>query len=181
MKIPEEDKNYFSDGICICFSLPGQSMRKQHRILTGGRVPLSCLQGCWGDFVAAAQQRLWSPGTAWKPPCAWMGSTDCWIIRKEWPLNFLWSLLCHYCGFISDVVTFEWSAGSVTQAAPEIPHLSSVSWLSHSEQLMRSIPTCPSFAGLSTRLHKFGYIARCFFPSFLCICSLCYWASLLRH
>lgn len=134
-----------------------------------------------GETVAVAQRRLWSPGTAYKLPWAWMGSTDWWILGKKWSLNFFWSLLCHYCGFISDMVTFEWSAGSVTQVAREIPRLSSVSWLSHSEQLMLGMPTCPSSAGPSMRLHKFGYIARCFFPSSLCICSLCYQASLLKH
>lgn len=136
---------------------------------------------------AAGETLLLQPSTGCdlleqhKSCLAWMGSTDWWILGKKWPFNFFCSLLCHYCGFICDVVTFEWSAGSVTQAACEIPHWSLVSWLSHSEQLMLGLPTCPSSAGLNMRLHKFGYIASCFFPSSLCICSLCYQASLLRH
>lgn len=89
-----------------------------------------------GETVAVAQRRLWSPGTAYKLPWAWMGSTDWWILGKKmvpqfllvFTVSLLWIHL--WCGHIW-VICWFCHTGSTWNSSLEFSVMTVSLWAAH--------------------------------------------------
>lgn len=182
VKIPEEDKKLFFWWYLYLFHPPRPIYEEATQDLDWWESSTKLLAGLLGRLCCCIPSQGVISWNSIKAASCMNGINRLMSIKEKmasqcllvFTVSLLWINL--WCGQ-AWVICWLCHTGSTWNSSLEF----SVMTVSHPEQLMLGMPTCPSSAGLSTRLHKFGYIASRFFPSSLCICSLCYWASLPRH